>query len=558
MNRLRCKKSPSIPFASSVSGNGGGGLVDATVADSGAQFSDIQAALDAGHSFLRFTGDLTVGANVNLPDRNIFFWVDDGATIAFGARFMDRGNFAKQLHISGPGTITYDPGVGFNLVVGPDFSGGSQCFINGGIKIENLSSNPITPVFAGDFHQYWDGFTIDGGNNSSAGIRCGQRYDIRNGTFIGGGASCVDILLLSTGFGPYAGKTQNLRFQGTYQANQTIVRETAGIGDPNQANHTQWVFNTDGGTNHSVRIQGSVLDGVLNDSNMTLTIVMDEKSTLKNTQQQNASKLISVEYFDQCIIDNCWLREIEEQGAAAKDFLILTDTRVELVLDIRGTFNAIQNCILEAGASYAAGANDNTLTDSWCFDPDNPSNNVGVTVDVGALRNRFMNVHSDLQITHPNNSTSIINNPVNQGTSASVFQQNVCFEGDIEVAGIGNNLDVQTDGVGKFVGVSDERAKTIHRLARYGLLDLLDINPIVFNYKSDPKGTPENIGFSAQNVKKSIPHAVGVTGQRVDPKDPGLGFLMGLNTRGLLAAVVNALKEIHGRIERLEERGRGK
>jgi len=100
--------------------------------------------------------------------------------------------------------------------------------------------------------------------------------------------------------------------------------------------------------------------------------------------------------------------------------------------------------------------------------------------------------------------------------------------------GIGNLV---SDSLGNITVSSDERLKNIQGSFNRGLSDLQNINPIIFKWKDSTGYDTENVyaGFSAQNVKLSIPEAVGV-----DPKG-----MMTLSDRPILAALVNAVKELN-------------
>ena len=153
------------------------------------------------------------------------------------------------------------------------------------------------------------------------------------------------------------------------------------------------------------------------------------------------------------------------------------------------------------------------------------------------------------------NDAASSSNCVGFGQESSVFWMNVAsttefriYRGSTKSFGVNSQLglssDVQTDGSRNLITVSDIRLKNVHGAVTYGLNEILNIEPILFNYKSDPLGCPSNIGFSAQNVQAAIPEAVTV-GQ-VD--ETGTEYLS-LNTRGILAALVNAVKEINSKLE---------
>ena len=75
--------------------------------------------------------------------------------------------------------------------------------------------------------------------------------------------------------------------------------------------------------------------------------------------------------------------------------------------------------------------------------------------------------------------------------------------GVVNIANLGASLDVQTDGSSNLITVSDEREKNIYGPATYGLDAIMRLEPVLFNYKTDPVGSRHNIGFTAQNVPQA-------------------------------------------------------
>jgi hypothetical protein len=101
-------------------------------------------------------------------------------------------------------------------------------------------------------------------------------------------------------------------------------------------------------------------------------------------------------------------------------------------------------------------------------------------------------------------------------------------------------------GTNTWTVVSDERLKDIHGPYSKGLNEILKLNPVTYNYKNVGERTfaPEvlkttAVGFSAQEVQKVFPEAVGVD------DDGYLNF----NMHAILVAYVNAIKEQQAIIE---------
>ena len=93
---------------------------------------------------------------------------------------------------------------------------------------------------------------------------------------------------------------------------------------------------------------------------------------------------------------------------------------------------------------------------------------------------------------------------------------------------------------------SDVRLKDVRGSYQKGLAEIIQLQPIVYSYKKDnPLGIKEtdkdSYGFSAQDVQKIFPEAVGV-----DDK----GYL-NLNIHPILIAEINAIKELKRENERI-------
>jgi hypothetical protein len=127
------------------------------------------------------------------------------------------------------------------------------------------------------------------------------------------------------------------------------------------------------------------------------------------------------------------------------------------------------------------------------------------------------------------------------GTNAGITQS------AIAVGTIGTTGGIVTT----FTGVSDERLK---KFTEYGggLAEILNIVPIRYRWneagqkKSGQTGDRDYVGFSAQNVQKSIPEAI----QGTEGEEQYLSF----DDRPVIAALVNAVKELKAEIEVLKAR----
>ncbi len=99
---------------------------------------------------------------------------------------------------------------------------------------------------------------------------------------------------------------------------------------------------------------------------------------------------------------------------------------------------------------------------------------------------------------------------------------------------------LSADAAGDIICTSDARLKNILGDYQNGLEALSRITPKLFTYKSTPADSETFVhaGFIAQNVKEAIPQAVNV-------QDSGY---YSLDTTAILAAVVNGVNDLRGRI----------
>ncbi|MCB4790431.1 MAG: tail fiber domain-containing protein [Elusimicrobia bacterium] len=115
--------------------------------------------------------------------------------------------------------------------------------------------------------------------------------------------------------------------------------------------------------------------------------------------------------------------------------------------------------------------------------------------------------------------------------------------GSIRIDSIGQG-DVYTDANYTLRTSSDERNKRVYGDVQYGLKEIMKLKPKFFNLKTDPQNSARNIGFIAQNVVEA-----GII--EAAPKDEN-GYYS-LNSRGIIAALVNAVKEQQIQIEELKK-----
>jgi len=133
------------------------------------------------------------------------------------------------------------------------------------------------------------------------------------------------------------------------------------------------------------------------------------------------------------------------------------------------------------------------------------------------------------------------------GVLAATFRQGAnILAGSLQLTGYGAGA-LTTDASGNVTATSDERLKDIRGKFKLGVAALRGVSPILHKWKKSSGCETTNIyaGFSAQNVRKHIPEAVGVM--------PNKEKHLTINDRPILATVVNAINEIDRRLEKLEK-----
>jgi hypothetical protein len=100
-----------------------------------------------------------------------------------------------------------------------------------------------------------------------------------------------------------------------------------------------------------------------------------------------------------------------------------------------------------------------------------------------------------------------------------------------------------TDGSGNVTATSDARVKHDINPFLYGLDAIRKIDPATFVYNQDGTNTVMP-GFIAQNVQEAIPVAVNM----------GKDGMLTLNSNAIIAALVNAVKELEARVIELEKK----
>jgi hypothetical protein len=93
------------------------------------------------------------------------------------------------------------------------------------------------------------------------------------------------------------------------------------------------------------------------------------------------------------------------------------------------------------------------------------------------------------------------------------------------------------------IQTSDMRLKTNIRPLNYGLKEVLQMHPIRYNWKTNPTANPK-IGLIAQEVQQLVPEVV-VGNEKKE--------MLGMNYSELVPVLINAVKELDQKIEKMEK-----
>jgi trimeric autotransporter adhesin len=104
--------------------------------------------------------------------------------------------------------------------------------------------------------------------------------------------------------------------------------------------------------------------------------------------------------------------------------------------------------------------------------------------------------------------------------------------------------------------VSDSRVKENVRTYDSGLDKVLQIEPKLFDYngKAGFEKTKDNVGIIAQEIKKILPETVNTYKAKLNEGDEEETELYSYDGHALTFALVNSIKELNKKIEKLETR----
>ncbi|MEE9117849.1 MAG: hypothetical protein V3U02_04540 [Calditrichia bacterium] len=190
---------------------GGVSRFDASVADSDADFTDIDTAYNAGNTRLLISGDLTQSTDVTIDTDSLYIYVPEDVTATFGSKRFIWGA-TLDLTIEGHGTIDADPSSKPLL----DATGytSSQLKLNG---LKLIIGGAVNQGICKFGRQTFTNLEINLPNLQGAGLQAqGNGYFWDNIHFIGGGSSCYWVIKIAGGSSE--GIVSNIFFSGTFKS----------------------------------------------------------------------------------------------------------------------------------------------------------------------------------------------------------------------------------------------------------------------------------------------------------------------------------------------------
>ena len=206
---------------------------DATVADSGADYTDIATAITAGKTRLLVSGNLTVSVSVAIPTAvTLELNILKGFTLTLndGIYFSTAAAGSSHLIIEGAGTFAWANTTSARHAIRHILATNSVT-IRGGLTLTNTSTN-TSDYFTGIDATlslgiagllYAEDVTINLNNNSGGGFYVEHRASrITDVTFVGGGVSSALALALVQGI------ASNIKLKGTFNTAANTITTVSG------------------------------------------------------------------------------------------------------------------------------------------------------------------------------------------------------------------------------------------------------------------------------------------------------------------------------------------
>jgi len=403
--------------------SGGSSVFDATVADSGADYTDIDTAYNAGMRSLHISGDLTQGGNVTVDAGDLFIMIPEATTLNMGDYTLSTDGLGSSITIEGQSQRTSK--LVFAHTSGLPLTGMTA---NTGtlrrIRMENNST------VAGAKCGMWTGgiyncdFALP--DLVACGVEIYQRGVAVDVSIEGGGSNCYNAFVLDT-----TSRATNITFDGTFSqtAGQNIIN-ISGVAT-NVYVHTatgQYVYmyvsglltNFEARTGFPSRVyisnygkmaninRGYITlygDGLLSNSECTRITVDGAGAKINNCE---ASALgINGTYFQ---ISNTIINGNAITISNGADYGSMTNVYTNDEITLRGDHCKLSNCTAED--AFDVYGNYNSITASRCGTNAGGGTTQTISLKTGATGNIVTCSHSDIAIVDLGTSSVVANNVV--------------------------------------------------------------------------------------------------------------------------------------------------
>jgi hypothetical protein len=223
------------------------------------------------------------------------------------------------------------------------------------------------------------------------------------------------------------------------------------------------------------------------------------------------------------------------------------------LLDVNGTFRATGAATFSSSVTAATNfIAQSSTTNSLRFLFENSFNKGGVSIDYttgefrlyagesgnGYYQTFFTQGSERMRIT--SGGDVCINATATSG-SAKLYVNGLAAFGSVTVGSLGTGTVYSSSGTLTNTNPSDKRLKENITPITYGLNEILQLNPVSFDWKND-NNKNKQFGFIAQEVQEVMPEAV-IEGE-----------YLGLEKDAIYTALVNAIKELKSEIDELKNK----
>lgn len=365
------------------------GQFDATVGSSGADYSTVKAAIDAGKTSLCVIADTTETADIAVPSGGFTMFIKSGKTVAMGDfQFTFAG--VRNVFVYGQGAISYAFTTSKYL-----FSNSStSILVLDGITLDNNSTSSYSAISAAIEH--FNNIRIELPNTISGGIDASAKSYYSNIELVGGGTSCETAMNLPSD----SSLATNIVLSGTFKAGASGDYAII-VGRGSQLSN---VFCKHSTNSLAIQVSGTISNLATDVSGQNILLFLSGTS-----QPKVFGAFLKAGDLDLTSVDNSYVvnltttGSITNPGSAASNNVFL-DCRVTGALTYGGVNGKFTNCEFLGGVTVPSGANDNGFVNCQ-MGADAGGGALTITVAAGANRTRIVGCMTDAAISDAGTGT---------------------------------------------------------------------------------------------------------------------------------------------------------